>query len=66
MKDLYIYYGLRAGIESDALIGRGVYDRLKDAKEAAKPYRAYEITRFAEAQGLPRVSRVVEKLEPRP
>ena len=42
------YYGVKAGADPTALLGRGVFDLLRDAKSEANKYPVHEIWAYDE------------------
>jgi len=57
------FYGVKAGAADDALLGRGVFDLLREAKAVAMAFRCFEIWAYEENERGERTSarRVLER-----
>ena len=55
MKDLFpdsqVYYGVKAGSDFSALLGRGVFNLKRDAIECANRFPAFQIWRYEDRWG---------------
>jgi hypothetical protein len=59
-----IYYGVKAGCDFSALIGRGVFDIKRDAVAIAECFPAFQVWRFEDHNGKRYSCELVRERDP--
>jgi len=50
-QETQVYFGVRAGVDFSALLGRGVFNRKRDAILHAEGFQAYQVWRYVDRNG---------------
>lgn len=68
MKNLFpdsqIYYGVKAGSDFSALLGRGVFNLKRDAIECAERFPAFQVWRYEDRGGKRFCEELIRELDP--
>ena len=68
MKNLFpdsqIYYGVKAGSDFSALLGRGVFNLKRDAMDCAERFPAFQVWRYEDRGGKRFCEELVRELDP--
>ena len=68
MKNLFpdsqIYYGVKAGSDFSALLGRGVFNLKRDAMDCAERFPAFQVWRYEDRGGKRFCEELVQELDP--
>jgi hypothetical protein len=59
-----IYYGVKAGSDFSALIGRGVFDLRRDAIACAEKFPAFQVWRYEDKDGKRFSEELVREIDP--